>query len=252
MSDISLEASSLEQGESTQIYCPYCDNQAPYSKSMSLTRIDTGALFYCFRPVCGAKGFIPIKGTPIRSRNVKRDSINPYKEYRYPLTPVVDSDSWFNQGVMVNEDRGTIAFPVYSIHGEQFGWVDRSFSGRVPKAINYLNPEFPKIHFPLRKGIYSEKSLVLVEDIPSSIAVNDYAQCAALLGTTLSKDVLELLIDHFKKIYIALDNDATAKAIRMKRELRTLFDVNVIMLPKDPKDMDEQELELFFGDCDEY
>lgn len=249
MNTLGIEANALALGETMQVYCPFCDNAAPYSKSMSLTRVANGAVFYCFRPVCNAKGLVNINGKATRSKGgIKHDSFNPYFNYTYELIPRGLS-LWRNQGVMYNPTLDTWAFPVYDWTGEQFGWVDRSYTGRVPKAINYLDPSCPKVHFPRGFDRMSEYC-VIVEDIPSSIAVNMYAPCCSVLGTSFSKEVLEALQGKFKRIYLALDADATRKAISLKRVLRTLFDVRVIMLNKDPKDMSPEELELHFGELE--
>ena len=253
---LALEAESLSLGESTQVYCPFCDNQAPWSKSMSLTRVEDGAVFYCFRPVCNASGHVSINGK-VRTKKQKNDSINPFREYNADLYPLlVDSrhyrEDWVSEGVKVNNRRGTLVFPVYDCYGNQFGWVDRSYSGRTPKSLNYIDPTYPKVHYPRAyrtNNIAPPEEAHIVEDIPSAIAVCKYTPCVSILGTSLPNDALEELQARFERITICLDKDATSKAIKLKRQLRTLFqEVNVKFLPKDPKDMNDEELQAYFAD----
>ena len=58
----------------------------------------------------------------------------------------------------------------------------------------------------------------------------------ALMGTTLLDEHIEV-IKNYKKVYIALDKDATGKAILLMKKLRNYVPTKLIVLNKDLKDM---------------
>ena len=64
------------------------------------------------------------------------------------------------------------------------------------------------------------------------------------MGTTLLDEHVEV-IKQFKKVYIALDKDATSKAILMVRKLRNYVPTKLIVLNKDLKDMNRGERDEF-------
>jgi hypothetical protein len=80
-----------------------------------------------------------------------------------------------------------------------------------------------------------------VEDIPSAIKTVPFANgavAAALLGTTITDSSSHGLSKNFRKVDIALDADATEKAIGYKKKYGLMFDeFNVIKLERDIKDM---------------
>ncbi len=248
---IALEADSLALGESVQIYCDYCDNCKPYAPSLSITRVDAGAVFHCFRASCGAKGFVPVKGTPRLSIGKKKndDSINRYHLYTYELIPIIGGwsvsipqEKLSEQGVLYNNTLGTVAFPVYDYFGKQYGWVDRSYNGRQPKAINYIDDSQPRVHYPIQEWIEGY-ALYLVEDVVSSIRMSKFVNCASILGTHLDVNQLIELRKRTKEIVMVLDPDAADKAVQHSCAMRALFDkVSVKFFSKDPKDMTDIEL----------
>ena len=56
------------------------------------------------------------------------------------------------------------------------------------------------------------------------------------MGTTLLDEHIEV-IRNYKKVYIALDKDATGKAILLMKKLRNYVPTKLIVLNKDLKDM---------------
>ena len=60
------------------------------------------------------------------------------------------------------------------------------------------------------------------------------------MGTTLLDEHIDV-IKRFKKVYVALDKDATSKAYMMIRKLRNYVPTNLIVLNKDLKDMEKGE-----------
>ena len=64
------------------------------------------------------------------------------------------------------------------------------------------------------------------------------------MGTSLLDEHIEI-IKKFKKVYVALDKDATSKAISLIRKLRNYVPTKLIVLNKDLKDMNRGERDEF-------
>jgi DNA primase len=60
------------------------------------------------------------------------------------------------------------------------------------------------------------------------------------MGTTLLDEHMDV-ITKYKKVYVALDKDATSKAYMMIRKLRNYVPTKLIVLNKDLKDMEKGE-----------
>lgn len=94
------------------------------------------------------------------------------------------------------------------------------------------------LHFP---SPIRSKSVIVVEDIPSANKMDRYYPCVALLGTHLNEEKLSYLLNlGIRHVIIALDNDATRKAVMLSRK----FCVNTTILPlqRDLKDETDERL----------
>ena len=82
---------------------------------------------------------------------------------------------------------------------------------------------------------------VVVEDCASACSVSSFATGVALLGTSLSDKALDILAN-FDRVTVALDKDATTKAIDMVMRLKwELEDVDMVVLERDLKKLDVEE-----------
>ena len=88
---------------------------------------------------------------------------------------------------------------------------------------------------------------MLVEDQISAIKLSPYYDSAALLSTNLSMaKVKEIRERKYERVYLCLDNDATAEAVRLAVSLRyKLPGLQIIGLEKDIKDYNEEEMDSF-------
>lgn len=112
--------------------------------------------------------------------------------------------------------------------------------GIQPKWYVYTDTETP---FVVQKyNVARSEGVILVEDCISACNASRVMDSIALLGTNLSDlhltDVLK-----YDKIYIALDEDATSKALKMQQILELVKHCRVIPLKKDIKYMGLDELE---------
>ena len=113
----------------------------------------------------------------------------------------------------------------------------RSLNERKPKWRRYGNSKYPYI---CGRGDIA----FIVEDCPSACSMASIGQGIALMGTTLLDEHVDV-IKKYKKVFVALDKDATSKAYIMMRKLRNYVPTKLIVLNKDLKDMERGERNEF-------
>jgi len=133
-----------------------------------------------------------------------------------------------------------------SIRGPKYnhrGWVLRDIRGRAKtKALTYIEKDEESLSW---YKTTTNAPTVLVEDIPSAVRANGGGvNAVALLGTAIGLGkALEIAANAPRPIIIALDQDATSKSFDYIKRYGLLWDTVLIrVLPKDLKDMTEEEL----------
>ena len=226
--------------------CPLC------SKSNTFSVTDNGfeRLWYCFHADCHTKGSTGVQLTKENSKVAFKEKIAKQEtsdEFEIPNTFVslsrskqaeeyvkrVGSYEAYLSGLAdirydLQQDR--VVYLVKSMsNGRVVDATGRSLTNRKPKWRRYGNDRQPFI-------CGSNKLALLVEDCPSACCVANVVTGIALMGTTLLDEHIDV-IKQFKKVYIALDKDATSKAISMMKKLRNYVPTKLIVLNKDLKDM---------------
>lgn len=84
---------------------------------------------------------------------------------------------------------------------------------------------------------------ILVEDFISACMASNISSGVALCGTGINTEGISFL-RAFKILYIALDPDATGKAIKLQHQLSPYIDTKIIPLEKDIKYYSSQDLEI--------
>ena len=110
----------------------------------------------------------------------------------------------------------------------------RALDGRGPKWYRYGNSNLPFVCGG-DGGV-----AVLVEDCVSACAVCDSTTGVALLGTNLLPRHVEVL-KQYDRVFVALDKDATDKAISMVRTLYSHVPTRLMVLHTDLKNMEKDE-----------
>ena len=113
----------------------------------------------------------------------------------------------------------------------------RSLDGRNPKWYRYGTSQYPFIC-----GHHS--AAVIVEDCASACAISNIVTGVALMGTNLLPQHLDTL-SNYANFFVALDKDATDKAIDMVRTLRSIAPTKMIILKHDLKNMKKDERDDF-------
>ena len=251
---ISNEALGLDVGESSMVYCPVCDNAPPYKPSLSITRLTEGILFNCFRAVCGTHGFVP--SMPSDLIKVAKQKEHKFKQKVFTHPTIDLDDDWLEwlhttygiepEEVAANQIKLTLhtkglVMPLFNVQGYQYGCTTKYFDEQT-KAVHYLETETSKLAFinPRKHGT----TVILVEDMLSAIRVHRFHQGVALLGTHLNaQQVQDLLKAGHKRVIMALDPDAIAKAVKLRQMYGLFFDEFVIRsLSDDPKNLSHEKL----------
>lgn len=255
-----LEYEHLPSGTSlASQMCPACRGGDSGEHTLSVSSTDTGIVWMCHRASCtfrGGSGGVravssklqtsapAVRGvvgkTLIREAEVLTPSTKDYLFDTYGLT--ASTLSRFNVGYDTKSDR--VVLPVIDKDNEVVGAMLRSFSGATPKTISHTEPDSIAWYMRPQKDV-----LVVVEDQLSAMRVWQYGfSSVALLGTHMNMQrVLEIKKAGYKRVLLALDKDATGKAVKHVVTYRSVLPMLILPLSKDIKDQSEQELTKLFS-----
>ena len=265
-------AQTVSEGQTGRFLCPVCEGGSDSEKTLTVTRRSSTEAFYnCFRAKCGLGGghiaiFEGVDGALLRPKSKKPTKHNPVhnlagldKEVvaffgeRFHITPALLAYARFQ----TTFDR-RIYMPMFDTNRLKRGGVVRKYKelyqGRreyasIPKAMTHYLPKSDEIalswYYKKRHRRKNSDTLLIVEDIPSALRLVDHVDAVSLLGTALGddkqKEIRRLMYD---RIYIALDEDATDKAIRIKKQCSLyLPSLSVLPLETDIKDMTPEQVE---------
>jgi DNA primase len=113
----------------------------------------------------------------------------------------------------------------------------RAIDGRNPKWYRYGNSSLP---------FYcgSSSTAIVLEDCASACSVSTLATGVALLGTNLLEPHIEML-RKYERVFVALDKDATDKAVSMVKRLCRQVPTKLMVLSRDLKNLTKEELDDF-------
>jgi hypothetical protein len=235
------ESLGLFDGESRRMNCPSCGHK----NTFSVTNNNGELMWNCFHADCTVRGRTDRKITRDNSDNILTIlSKNTHK--RMPLCPDVPFEKpkcWSRQisqntsgrydDIYYDVRHKRLVYAIRDNDGKLVDGAGRTLIGARPKWYRYGN---------YRGGfrIGTSDTVFVVEDIPSAISISDWATGYALLGTSLRDEHISELTK-FKKVVVALDKDATDKALTYMRALNTLVPTGILMLDKDLKSLGDNE-----------
>lgn len=115
--------------------------------------------------------------------------------------------------------------------------VGRSIDGRGAKWYRYGNNKQPFI-------CGSGRSVAVVEDCASACSISHCITGLAILGTNLLTEHVEV-IKQFDRVFVALDKDATDKALGMIKILCRHVPTKLMVLQRDLKNLTKEERDEF-------
>lgn len=158
---------------------------------------------------------------------------------------------WSSKGFMIRQ--GTIQYapllvmPIFDVYENLLMWQARYFGS---------NSKCPKYWTKGNRGCFhillnstNAQSVVLTEDLLSSIKVSRHMSSMPIFGSEISNEVATVLASQFQNLIIWLDKDKRQYAHARAKALTPLFkSVKVVSSEADPKDYNDADIELFlFG-----
>lgn len=246
--------------------CPSCKGGRSHERSLSVGRAGAFLWWRCHRASCGKRGKARVSGVGDepettdqkrkRERVFKRMPLPLKLKYQlaeqYNIAPETFDVARWSYTPDYDGYGPRVIFPIFSPDGRVRGEQFRSYTGHEPKS--FTNVELGEQALSWYRFRKYGKILVIVEDIPSAVraAESQAMDAVALLGTVLNIDrVLEIREQGYKKVWLALDNDALNQAVKYKKEFgHYLPDVLMVKaLDEDIKDMSPEAFTLFVQEC---
>ena len=223
--------------------CPVCARKNTFSVS------DDGLqrLWYCFHADCNVSGRTGITLTKEFARHalsksqtnasVPRTS-NTYEMPDTFVRSVHAYDAYLSGRTDIRYDfkRNRVVFLVKD-GNKVVDAVGRSIDGRSPKWYRYGSDGRP-----FTCG--GADNVVIVEDCASACCISHHVSGLALLGTNLLDSHIDV-IKNYKRVFVALDKDATDKAVDMVKTLCKVVPTKLMVLPRDLKNMTKDERDDF-------
>jgi len=241
----------LSDNQSMRINCPDCGGRGTFTA----TRVDGTILYNCYKAGCSLSGKKDVMGSSKYIRSKSIISAEPTKlQFNMP-----DHFSIYHPNKMVsycvrnNIDTTKVqlyydvkldraVFPIFMVQPSNFDtptiWrnkvvdaVGRTLGNSWNKWHRYGNSGLPFI-------CGNSEICYVVEDCASAVAVSQYGTGLALLGTNLSDQLLDIVVN-YPYVIVCLDRDASAKAIQMKNRIGQFTKAEVRLLDVDPKEKPE-------------
>jgi hypothetical protein len=241
--------------------------------SFAITRVGAEAKYICHRNSCvwASRGVLNLSGAARALPGVKPKP-KP-KEFLHPTQPLSDANKKYllemyelSEEVLAayrvceTEAHQMLVMPTYNDKGVQQGHMMKkgvfpagskayTYHGLESDGMSWYNVK-PTYTIPKDKlaGAHMKKpffddALVIVEDTLSAMKANAFIPAIALLGTSMSAEQAQKIATmKFKVVLLALDADASAKAVRLATRYRTVLPMRVVLLKKDIKDMTYAEV----------
>lgn len=229
-------------GDQIKAECPQCHRASLYYSPAS-------GKYLCFRATCSLQPGCIKKGVS-GSANQYKPSLHNRTQHLF-MTRCTDLHApskyldCISYPVWYVPSIRRVAYELHTRLGVHNGWLLRSYVGDTPKAL--IAAKENSLHYPKHRW-KDETKVVLVEDIISAEKLTSLGYpSVALLGVHITYECMEHLYNAgVRDVTLALDNDASAVAVRLAQKLGW-FNTSVKLLKKDPKDSTPEELKEIFG-----
>ena len=237
-----LKNLNLNVNEAVRIDCPICFHKNTFSALNNGEKI----VYNCFHADCSIKGrarnglskrlFQQVEKEKepevFYYRNHWEEGLEnkDYKEYvtHYDLQDYYD---------IMRYDRHThrAVFLVYK-ENKLVDAVGRAlYKNKKPKWFRYGNSGYPFTHG------NSDDTAIVVEDVVSALTLSKFCTGIALLGTNILQSHIDVL-KQYKKVGIALDKDASKKALKLVDDLSLNMIAKFLLLEEDIKEMLDEDI----------
>ena len=237
--------------------CPSCGGSNTFIANDSNGVI----LYYCFRASCNLRGKINHEMGVNELRNINSNYIPKQVEkleqvwilpshfvspLSYPLCyrflnryGLIDFYSKHVNLIRYDPKQNRCVFILFH-EGTCYGAIGRSLDISIhPRWLVYSR--LSGCPFQIANKT-TDTSVLLVEDCVSACVASSCFNSVGLLGTNVSSDTIKYILP-YTKVYIALDDDATNKAIKLQKQLSYYRPSFIVPLRKDIKYYSPFELE---------
>ena len=227
--------------------CPTCGGGRTHERSLSIRPIGTHdqlVKLACWRSTCDWYAVTPTT-EGVKLSNKRRDVS---KVYDGPLVDLCGTDLYdmlratygltrhaiYEHG-WSTDGQGTLVMPVRAPSGGNRGCVTRTFDS-PKRCMTYKNTAQPFLDWWLPGSFIT----AVVEDGLSACRLAGLGFGAvALLGTNMSTDAaIEIATYAGSEVYLALDNDAFEKSLKLEAKHRHIVRMRPVLLTRDIKNMD--------------
>ena len=235
--------------------CPLC------SKPNTFSVTDNGfeRLWYCFHADCNTKGGTGISLTKDNSSQafVKKQTKQEETDIDFvipdtfvSLSRNINAENYVKQVHSYDAYLGGLVDIRYDFQRDRVVYLvkdgdkvvdatGRSLTNSKPKWLRYGNSKLPFV-------CGRHDIAFLVEDCPSVCSISNCVTGIGLMGTSLLDSHIQV-IQNYKKIFVALDKDATRKAVDIVRHLSNYVPTKLVVLKKDLKNMEKEERDDFIN-----
>jgi hypothetical protein len=245
--------------------CPSCEG----TNTFIANEKDGLILYYCFRASCNLRGKIDhevgIDGLKLVYNNRLLPMESPFSIHDWFISPLqnrncylflsrynlIDFYSKHVNLIRYDPKQNRCVFLLLD-KGECYGAVGRSLSiSNNPRWFVYsrLNGAVFSVPILAPRREDDKGYVILVEDCVSACVASSYFNSIALLGTNIPDESVKYLIK-YDKLYLALDDDATGKAIKLQKQLNYYRPTFIVPSKKDIKYYSSFELETLRKDLD--
>lgn len=261
--ELALMALGMSKGTSLREICPRCGGGSKKEKSLVLTMAEDGNLLWkCHRASCGDAGKTFVWDMIASHRGESKKPPRVFKGLlENPSAEVLD---WFwdefqiisstvaEAGVRMSTETNRLHLPLYGPPPKcnYRGAILRQWKDPLnPKSLTYKEAmDEPFINWGEQ---YSHRyPVVIVEDYFSCMKLSQARiNAVSISGTHLSQRMVREIMGVHENAIIALDKDATAKAVAYAGTFRHLLGLKVWKLEKDLKYVSEKRiLSAYFAD----
>ena len=247
-----VEDLSLGGSGNLRMDCPSCGKK----NTFSVSEVNGERLWYCFHADCevrGRTGFRVRKNSPYHPLLTKPKPLSitdTFLDFQIPDTFVAlsrqpEAEAYVRRVNAYEAYRNGLVDIRYDFRSNRVVYLIRHNNRVVDAAGRALSSNmkpkwwrYGKSGHPFVCG--SGRIGVLLEDCASACSVSNILSGIALLGTSLLDSHLSTLRT-YDRLVVALDKDATKKALDLVRRLQAIRPTSLVILDKDVKDMTEDE-----------
>ena len=253
-----LKELNLKTNESVRIDCPICFNKSTFSALNNGTQ----TIYNCFHADCNIKGRTKNELSKKLFNELEKqkepeifyyrhhweDRLPPRIGYKDPslkdFKNYIQKYDLMDYGKIIRYDRYTHR-AVFLVKKDDnlVDAVGRAlYKNKKPKWYRYGNSGYPFIHG-------NSDTAILVEDVVSALTISKFCTGIALLGTNLLQTHIDVL-KKYKKVGIALDKDASKKAVKILDDLSLSMNVKFLLLEEDIKEMLDEDIKKLVDKVD--